>query len=263
MRETGLADKNSRFPLFIDLISVNDLTKYVEQCKKRIVLPIGSIEPHLRTLPLGTDKIIAEKLAIELAEEFHKNRECLLIAPVLSYSVSIEWKESNSTITLSPITMFYLLKDILISLMDMGFKNIIILNAHGGNSEIIRLTAREFVMKYNDVNIIVIDWWKIINDLIEKYTSTGNFLHSDEVEISLLLYWKIIDNRVLAEVIKSVEKEKTLPWLKDYGIEHYTRIPHEKAIASYGDPSRASRELGELLIKEFKRRATEIILKLT
>ncbi len=256
MRETGLADVKDIDDLLIEKINYKKLKEYLEKCKGRVILPIGSIEPHADVFPLGTDKIIARNLSIELAKELYRQGKCALIAPVLSYGISIEWKKSNATITFSPLTMFLVLNDILYSLRKDGFKEIIILNAHGGNSEIIRLVAREFVEEYDDIKIIVIDWWKTVNDIISSRASAKTFMHSDEIEISMLLYWNIIDKSIIKERI--INKNK-LPWIKGNGIEVYSSVTKEQALVAYGDPSRASVELGEYLVKTFCKRVANII----
>ncbi len=257
MRETGLADIEKYKFLLIERINFKELGVYLKECRGRVILPIGSIEPHTSIFPLGTDKIIAEKLSIELAEELYRQGKCALVAPVLGYGISIEWKKSNSTITLSTLTMLLLLKDILSSLREIGFRKIIILNAHGGNSEIIRLVSREFAENYSDVEIIVVDWWKVVSDIISMHSSTSAFMHSDEIEISVLLYWGVIDKKMINE--KNIVKKKKLPWQKSNGIEVYGNIAREQTLAAYGDLGRASVELGEYLVKEFCRRVAEII----
>ena len=257
MRETGLADTEKYKFLLIERISFKELEAYLKECKGRVILPIGSIEPHASIFPLGTDKMIAEKLSIELAKELYNQGKCALVAPVLSYGISIEWKKSNSTITLSTLTMSLLLKDVLNSLREIGFRKIIILNAHGGNSEIIRLVSREFVENYSNMEIIVIDWWRVVSDIISTYSSTNTFMHSDEIEISLLLYWGVIDRKIIDE--KNILKKKKFPWQKGNGIEIYGNIVREQTLAAYGNPSKASIELGEYLVREFCRRVTEII----
>ncbi len=257
MRETGLADvEKCKFPL-IERMNFKELEAYLKECNGRVILPIGSIEPHTNIFPLGTDKIIAEKLSIELAKELYRQGKCALVAPVLSYGISIEWKKSNSTITLSTLAMLLLLKDILSSLREIGFRKIIILNAHGGNSEIIRLVSREFIGNYDDIEIIVVDWWKVVSDIISKHSLASVFMHSDEIEISMLLYWGVIDKELINE--KNIVKKKKLPWQKDNGVEVYKGIAREQTLVAYGDPSRASTELGEYLVKEFCKRVAEVI----
>ncbi len=256
MRETGLADSKSI--LLLEYMNVKELLSNIDECD-RVIIPLGSIEPHTEFFPLGTDKIIAERLSIELSRELHRSGKCSIIAPTIGYGLSIEWKKSGATVTLSPLTIMYLLTDIVTSLIEMGFKKIIILNGHGGNSEIIRVVSREIALRNVDVEIIVIDWWRLVSDIIEKYSSTGMFLHSDEIEISLLLYWGIIREEDIRRIEKYIVKNSRLPWQGRKGIEMYASIERDQALIAYGSPDKANARLGEFLVKEFCKRASSII----
>ncbi len=256
MRETGLADNKSIF--LLEYMNVKELLSNIDGCD-RVIIPLGSIEPHTEFFPLGTDKIIAERLSIELSRELYRNGKCSIIAPTIGYGLSIEWKKSGATVTLSPLTIMYLLTDIVTSLIEIGFKKIIILNAHGGNSEIIRVVSREIALRNDGVEIVVIDWWKLVSDIIEKHSSTGMFLHSDEIELSLLLYWDIIREEDIRRIDKYIVKNNRLPWQRRKGIETYTSIEKDQTLLAYGSPDKANARLGELLVKEFCKRASSII----
>lgn len=103
---------------------VEEYLRHTDRC----VLPIGSTEQHAY-LSLSTDSILAERVAIEAAEPIG-----VAVFPVVAYGMTPYFMAYPGTITLSESTYLALLTDILKSLIQHGFKRIVIVNGHGGNS---------------------------------------------------------------------------------------------------------------------------------
>src|SRR5215472_14742808 len=96
----------------------------------RAVLPLGSTEQHAY-LSLSTDSILAERLAIEAAEP-----EGVAVFPVLSYGITPYFRAFPGTVTLRMETHLSVLRDILDAMAGQGFKRILIVNGHGGNTPV-------------------------------------------------------------------------------------------------------------------------------
>lgn len=125
------------------------------------VVPVGSIEQHCE-LPVGLDCIIAERLAwlaCERLEEKHGHK--CAVAPAICYGFSSEWSRSPGTISL-PLTVFTgLLKTVISGLARWGFRRLVILNAHGGNSGLIEAVAQEAVQELEGIVVAKIDYWRV------------------------------------------------------------------------------------------------------
>src|SRR5579884_2492557 len=94
----------------------------------RAVVPLGSTEQHAY-LSLGTDAILAERVAIEAAEPLG-----VPVFPVLSYGITPYFLAFAGTITLRVATFLSVLRDILDAIAAHGFQRILIVNGHGGNA---------------------------------------------------------------------------------------------------------------------------------
>jgi len=94
----------------------------------RVVLPIGSTEQHAY-LSLATDVVLAERVALEAAEPLS-----VLVLPVLAYGVTPHFRSYPGTVSLRLETLIEVLRDALDSLADAGFRRILIVNGHGGNT---------------------------------------------------------------------------------------------------------------------------------
>src|SRR3954464_3703369 len=103
------------------------LEAYLER-DDRIVLPLGSTEQHAY-LSLGVDVILAQRVAEEAAEPLG-----VPVLPALPYGITPYFAAFPGSPTVSPEVYGALLRDLVGSLHDQGFKRMLLVNAHGGNA---------------------------------------------------------------------------------------------------------------------------------
>jgi len=96
----------------------------------RIVLPTGSTEQH-GYLSLGTDAILAERVAVEAAEPLG-----VPVLPVLPFGMAPYFAAFPGSMSLRITTYIEVLRDLLDGLAAQGFRRIAIVNGHGGNSPV-------------------------------------------------------------------------------------------------------------------------------
>src|SRR5881397_736685 len=94
----------------------------------RAVLPLGSTEQHAY-LSLSVDSILAERLAVEAAEPFG-----VRVFPVLAYGITPYFRAFPGTITVRIETYMSSRRDFLDAMAEQGFKRILVVNGHGGNT---------------------------------------------------------------------------------------------------------------------------------
>lgn len=94
----------------------------------RIVLPIGSTEQHAY-LSLETDNILAEQASIEAAEPLG-----VPVLPVIPYGVNGFTAYPGSP-SVTDATLVAVVSEVVESLVGQGFKRILVVNGHGGNTK--------------------------------------------------------------------------------------------------------------------------------
>jgi creatinine amidohydrolase len=101
-----------------------------EQLKRddRAVLPIGCTEQHAY-LSLATDSILAERVAAEAAEPLG-----VPVFPVVGYGITPNFRAFPGTVSLRIETLIAIVRDVLDELSTQGFRRILVVNGHGGNS---------------------------------------------------------------------------------------------------------------------------------
>jgi len=127
------------------------LEAYLER-DDRIVLPLGSTEQHAY-LSLETDNLLAERVAAEAAEPLG-----VPVLPVLAYGLTPSFAAYPGSPSLRIETYVQVLADLLDSLYAQGFRRILIVNGHGGNTPV-RSRAVEWNGAHVDAQVIWHDWW--------------------------------------------------------------------------------------------------------
>ena len=102
-----------------------------------VIIGIGSVEQHGPHLPLGTDSLYIHSRIHEVAER--TNSVCIL--PCWP-GFSPHHMGFKGTITFSEETLLGVLMDTIGSLAKHGVKRVVLLNAHGGNRNIMRLAVQ-------------------------------------------------------------------------------------------------------------------------
>lgn len=118
----------------------------------RCVLPLGSVEQHAY-LSLAVDMILSEKVAVDAAEPIG-----VPVFPAVAYGLTPYFMGYPGTVTLTPDTYGRLLREILDSLYQHGFRRIAVVNGHGGNREA-RPAADAWADQHDDVTLLWHDWW--------------------------------------------------------------------------------------------------------
>lgn len=171
-------------------------TEVQEMLKNNIlIIPVGSIEQHGPQLPLGVDTLIADRLSEEISTQLDA-----VIAPAITYGAR---SLPNSGGGLSypgtiyvkgnTITDFY--KEIIQAYASAGAKKIFVLNAHWENETFLFEAVEQCREgKYlDDVDIMVISWWSVINDDemldIFGYFPGWHAEHAGQAETALINYY--------------------------------------------------------------------------
>jgi len=118
----------------------------------RCILPIGSTEQHAQ-LSLCVDLILAEKVAADAADPLG-----VPVFPVMPYGLAPYFNAYPGTICLRVETLMAVVRDVIASLRRSGFRQILIVNGHGGNNPVGAL-AQELMAEYGDISIKFHNWW--------------------------------------------------------------------------------------------------------
>ncbi|MGF1492090.1 MAG: creatininase family protein [Microcoleaceae cyanobacterium] len=165
-----------------------------------ILQPIGSIEQHGPHLPLIVDAAIATAIAGKALEKLESEIPAYALSTIF-YGKSNEHWHFPGTITLSTETLYRVLMETGESLYQAGFRKFVLLNAHGGQPQILELVARDLHHQYADFSVFPLFVWSVPNIAQELLTpeELEYGIHAGDAETSVML--SILPDQVRREKV--------------------------------------------------------------
>lgn len=107
--------------------------------KPVILIPIGAVEPHGPQLPLGTDYMVAEYVALQAAEKSGN----VLVSPTIPFGYCDSVENVPGAISFNPDTLSMVIRDVVSNLAQHGVERLIFVNNHRSNSVALGYVARK------------------------------------------------------------------------------------------------------------------------
>ncbi len=142
----------------MNLMCWQEFGELVPERIQTVLVPFGSLEPH-GVIPNGTDNLAPEAMARDIAA-----RVDALIAPTLNYGMTDAMKAFPGAVSIPSETYAPFAETVLDNLAANGFRNIIVLNGHGGNTAVLNAAATR-VANARRVRVLVVNWWTLADDI--------------------------------------------------------------------------------------------------
>lgn len=135
---------------------------------KTVLVTVGTLEPH-GVINNGADNTAPVALARAIAEDVNA-----LIAPHIPYGVTGSMAPYPGALHIPDEAFRGYVRAVLEGMVKNGFKNIIVLNGHGGaQAGILNQVCSELAMSRN-VNTLVINWWAAAGEVVfDVYGTDG------------------------------------------------------------------------------------------
>ena len=143
-----------------------------------VLLPFGTLEAH-GVIPNGTDIIAPVAIARAIAPTVNA-----MIAPVVPYGFTgiLDAYPGSFTVP-EPVYREYV-RAVLVGLARNQFKNIILLNGHGGGQTSILSALAQDVGRETRTRILAVNWWSYCSDVVrEVYGEDGGHAGNTETAV--------------------------------------------------------------------------------
>ena len=203
-----------------------------------VLLPWGATEPHNLHLPYLTDAILAHDVAVDAAQlaldEY--GVRAMVLPPVAMGAQNPGQCDLKFCIHYRYDTQRAVLADTVASLHHQGFRKLLIVNGHGGNT--FKSMIRDLAVDYPDFFILSSEWFTVL-PAGEWFDDPGD--HADELETSVMMHYhpELAD---LAEAGPGLANPFALQSLREKTAwlpRHWTRVTADTGI---GDPRHATPE---------------------
>ncbi len=151
-----------------------------------VLVPIGATEQHGPHLPVMVDARLATEVSLRAAR-IVQEREPIAVLPTIWFGMSEHHMRLGGTITLDFPTMLAVMRCVVRSLTQHGFKRIFILNGHGGNTAPLEVIVTELTIEFK-IPLAYATYWGIAEGAIEKILERQKrLMHACEAETSMML----------------------------------------------------------------------------
>src|ERR1043166_1219755 len=124
------------------------------------IIPVAAIEQHLEHLAMEHDWRSVCQIAEAVAR---RCRPRVLVAEGLMAGISEHHMLHAGTLSLQPGTFLAALSDLIDSVVRAGFKQVLVLNGHGGNTAACEAAWDQFLRLYQ-VNLQFLSYWDVLTD---------------------------------------------------------------------------------------------------
>jgi creatinine amidohydrolase len=154
------------------------------------VLPTASIEQHGPHLPVLTDTLLCGTVA-QRAAEAAADRVRVVVAPVMRYANSHHHRPFAGVLSLAAPTYMAAVTDVLEGLHRSGFRKLVVLNGHGGNTDANAVVGLDFVNRLGfDAAIATAAYWDIGRPaIVEQGIMPGGMIpgHAGRFETAMVM----------------------------------------------------------------------------
>ncbi len=156
-------------------------SRYDKVEKGVAVIAVGSVERHGDHLPLGTDAMESQFIAEEVAKKIGAH-----LFPPIWYGSSVSLSRFPGTINVDDDAFKSYSRSVLKEIARNGYKLVVVINGHGGNSSLLKTAAKEAAYETNST-FMVVDWWRDVGKEARQrlFTMPG---HAGDDETSAMLY---------------------------------------------------------------------------
>ncbi|MDR1732397.1 MAG: creatininase family protein [Synergistaceae bacterium] len=218
-----------------------------------ILLPLGSMEvqgPH----SIVGDYLIASEVARETAR-----RSDAYVIPVIPFGCSEYFREFPGTISLSPMTLYGLLHDVIECLIEHGATKLLLVNGHGGNNGTLEWIGRDIRREFGVIMGKITIWRSFTKELLtEVYGEKAvNNKHGGGMVDAVVRY--LFPDDIRADYVgpSDINQQWEAFTLTDIGEtliggtiqDIYTDMTHVSKQGCLGDPLMSTAEDGKVLFE--------------
>jgi len=176
------SERESELKVWLQEMRWQEIQQFRDRGGNLAIIPVGSVEQHAFHLPLGTDSMVA----IRLAEDAAQQTNAIVTSP-LWFGWSPHHMALPGTISIRPEILIEMLFDVMSSLAAHAFRRFVIVNGHRiVNIPWIQISA-ERAQRELGVKVALYDPAYMSKEIADRL-GFGELGHAEEIETSHMLY---------------------------------------------------------------------------
>ena len=218
-----------------------------------VLAPIAACEQHSRHLPTYTDTILCTAVAEGVEQRLPRQ---VLLLPTLWFGASGHHLPLGATLSAEVDIHVTMICELLVPLLEDGYRRIMVINGHGGNIDTMHMALRRLQPRYRDRLLTGASYWELAEQELAKLAEgpRKNMGHACEFETSMVLALR--PELVRREEIKDDPPTDT-PALRGLYIAEDFRQRTDHGGVGY--PERATPEKGRGFLNAAINRSAEVV----
>jgi creatinine amidohydrolase len=225
----------------------------VSRTRTVVIAPLAACEQHSRHLATLTDTVLVT--AVAEAVEARLPRAVLLL-PTLWLGASSHHLRFGATLSAEVDTHIQVLCDLLIPLLEDGYRRVLLLNGHGGNVDTMHVALRRLQPRFRTCQLSAASYWDLAERELAALADGPRKVmgHACEFETAMML--AVRPDLVRREAIAD-DPPRDDPALRSLFLaeDMLQRTDH----GAVGYPSRATAEKGQAFLAAAVTRTAEVV----
>lgn len=217
-----------------------------------LIWPFGACEQHGPHLPLETDALFAERITEAVLAELGPDLPIWRL-PTQVVGFSPEHRSFPGTLSLSSDLLIAVVVQLGEQLAAMGWRRLVLFNAHGGQIALLQVAARELRQRCPAMAVLPCFLWSGVDGLVDLLPKDEleNGLHAGLAETSLMLHLasELVGEQRPVDGLPGLEGTPCPPsgWSLEGAAPSAWLMEDLSRSGVIGDSSTASAELGKAL----------------
>jgi len=153
-----------------------------------VIVPVASLEQHGPHMATGVDIILATGVAGRTASGIAATGAPVVVTPCVWTGLAEHHMEFGGTVTLDYDSFAGVLRGVVKSAARHGFRRVMLLNGHGGNSEAVIVAASEFTIEFG-IKVAAGTYWHVVPEVIGPLLERqAGLMHACEAETSMMMH---------------------------------------------------------------------------
>ncbi len=212
------------------------------------ILPVGAVEAHGPHLALDTDNLLSTEICRRAARETG-----IILMPTMPYGQVWSLYDYPGTLSVSIYTLIAVLKDLVRSFRDKGFKLAFVFCGHLGNLPAIKQAIREACEEVPEIKCVILQGrFTDKSQVLTTRRSHHTYLHACEIETS----------QILECAPEAAYMDRALCDYPDYPLDFDitpTRWSEVTKTGVLGDATAATPEKGRAIVAEIVESMTVVV----
>ncbi len=217
-----------------------------------LIWPFGACEQHGPHLPLVTDALFAERITEAVVADLNPQLPIWSL-PTQVIGFSPEHRSFPGTLSLSSDLLIAVVVQLGEQLAAMGWRRLVLFNAHGGQIALLQVAARELRQRCPAMAVLPCFLWSGVEGLADLLPAheLENGLHAGMAETSLMLHQapELVGEQRPVDGLPGLEGRPCPPsgWSLEGAAPFAWLMQDLSHSGVIGDSSAASADLGKLL----------------